>query len=138
MSNGQRHYSDYSGLYDDGYDEFKEKKMSKTEELLAVLDLTRQEQWEWLEAKFSETDDLHCCLGTPICFTGEQDLANLAFRLRDEMFSSAKGKAAWCRGCRIVIKAANNSDEFPVWSQPIHWIIAALIAKHKEKPDNAK
>ena len=96
--------------------------MDKVKELLAVLDMSKGEQqiW-WQEAYWKYEADLGSIR--------ECSVPKAAFRLRDEMFQSAKGKAAWCQGCRIVIETVNNSDEFAVWSRPIHWIVAALIAK---------
>ena len=96
--------------------------MDKVKELLGVLDLDADHRF-WAVQKDLLPDDAE------MYDTGKISVADLAFRLRDEMFQSAKGKAAWCQGCRIVIETVNNSDEFAVWSQPIHWIIAALIAK---------
>lgn len=106
----------------------------KTEELLKVLDLPEDDQFAEVLVHISPAGEVTCS-NDQYYYKGRMfwTLADLAFRLRDEAFLSIKGGAAWCQGCRIVIQAVNNSDEFPVWSKPIHWIIAALIAKQEKE-----
>lgn len=105
--------------------------MTKIDEYRAVLDIPEESQKIWLVCKNiiknSEGDKGQVVL--------DESLADLAFRMRDEMFLSAKRKSAWCQGCRIVIKAVDNSDEFPVWPQPIHWIVVVLIAEELAKQE---
>lgn len=82
----------------------------------------------------------------------EESLADLAFRMRDELHYVI-GNAAWDRACWEVWKhemERRNSDIFKreclsldrremfcwnwmaTWAEPIHWIIAALITKEIE------
>lgn len=103
--------------------------MSKgIDELLAVLDMPENEQnkycWHNLPRKSWES------------------LADLAFRLRDEMWiEDAFGDALVLiyKKCSDVV--ANVTDCF-AWfvlnAQPIHWIIAALITKQLAKENNGK
>ncbi|MCJ7828764.1 MAG: hypothetical protein MUP81_03365 [Dehalococcoidia bacterium] len=111
----------------------------KIDEIRAVLDLPAEEQWKKLDEIFP--DDLHCCCSIPICIEGRKDLADLAFRLRDEAVKIDKDK--WLEACCEVIGYMEQRECCPTchkeyskkywdWnkeSQPIHWIIAALIAK---------
>ena len=93
----------------------------KINELLSVLDMTEDEQFEWC-AKC----DL---LGGTVLHTDRDSmyLADLAFRLRDEAIVHSH---RWDYGRRSVSDYLDKPlvmwDE---WSQPIHWIIASLIAK---------
>ena len=102
--------------------------MSK-EELLAVLDMSKEEQRLWCVANTEPGSWAH--------------LADLAFRLRDEVIKNNKtpaGQLYKATECVYVYLAENNIltpriHSNPWWkyhAKPIHWIIAALIAKEKE------
>ena len=93
----------------------------KKEELLKVLDMSEDEQWEW------------CIQNTK--HIGES-LADLAFRLRDE--AVAKNHADFHNAIyNIMVKVeGDNKWATAFWGEclakPIHWIIAALIAKEQD------
>ena len=92
----------------------------KKEELLKILDMSEEDEQE--EALWEiYSPDHYCCL------------AELAFRLRDEVAGTI-----WWDGAKIdvweyVCSKKNRDIQLELfwidWSQPIHWIIAALIAK---------
>ena len=113
--------------------------MSK--DLLKVLHMSENEQWEW------------CVWRKNINAVGES-LADLAFRLRDEAVRDCKKHNAWCQAKELVWLAdAPNAKQYKKLAEtynlsesvnkviqrrevyfanrakPIHWIIAALIAK---------
>ena len=102
--------------------------MTKTDKLLAVLDLPEEEQVWWVFENVSSYQNL----------CGEKTLADLAFRLRDEwagkLFSR---RMSFPKGLKVVWKYKCKKHEakiaFDYWlcliAQPIHWIIAALIVK---------
>lgn len=98
----------------------------KIDKLLAVLDMTEDEQEEW-------------CRDKAMPFRWRDSLADLAFRLRDEMVKN--GYASYFYdGMTEVLKAYQKNDCVPSMAsflayhaQPIHWIIAALIAKEMSK-----
>jgi len=104
--------------------------MSKEiDKLLKVLGLTHQEQEDWIIDKFY--DNVY-----PLGWTGL--FADLAFRLRDEAFDPTPEKGlqglCWEEGKDIVRKHFNMNERwFDDMAQPIHWIIAALIAKELAK-----
>jgi hypothetical protein len=101
----------------------------KIDEILKMLELPEEEQMNWLSRNTEISFKSH--------LTGEESLADLAFRLRDE---------AWC-GCSEGVWAAAITkvarQAFGDWiesveqvqsswiclTQPIHWIAAALIAQ---------
>ena len=97
-----------------------------TDELLKVLDMTARQQAEWV------------CFYTDI-HTGES-LADLAFRMRDEVdvvnLHDALVKVHdYCdRGAdRMYVNNYNGAiNWFIHLAPPIHWIIAALLAKEME------
>ena len=88
------------------------------DELLAVLDMPEEEQEEW-------------CRDKTMPYRWRESLADLAFRLRDEAVVN-QGEVAWHRA---VVKVCDYMGKRIVWfkgyAQPIHWVIAALIAKEK-------
>jgi hypothetical protein len=94
----------------------------KIKELLAVLDWSKDEQWEWLEEKYGAG--------------GFHSFPTLAFRLRDE-FLENNNHHNWEFGLTKVWKSEQLKGSIFVdvnqWANkyalPIHWIIAALIAK---------
>lgn len=108
--------------------------MSKTEELLAVLDLSEDEQFYWI--------DDHITLKEYVCpHCGEQCAsietpADLAFRLRDKVLGNENGTIKWVAGMFDVYMKMTGSKLLSwkwgyVKAHPIHWIIAALITEEK-------
>ncbi len=96
--------------------------MAKPEELLKLLDMSEDEQKEW------------CVLYTNMRLyefpdTFAESLADLAFRLRDEAVVKY-GDLVWHKA---VVKICGYMWKETAWfknyGKPIHWIIAALIAK---------
>jgi hypothetical protein len=93
--------------------------MSK-EERLKVLDMNEDEQVDWLWDRN--------------ILKPNESLADLAFRLRDEAVK--KDWMYWEIACCQVWQATPhkynyNPGRFGSRAKPIHWIIAALIAKEK-------
>ena len=119
--------------------------MSKTEGLLKVLDMPEVEQWEWLHswvrAKYFKENSAYY-----VWFSGDikRASADHAFRLRDEVLKKEK---FWYGNLHIVYCHVKNmninyditpgtlSQYFLFEAKPIHWIIAALIAKEKANAD---
>lgn len=120
--------------------------MDRIKELLAVLDMEEESKWEWLYKYADENDLLGIEPWHNFCITWKMSdvvlikcsLADLAFRLRDEAvekhpfgWQPAKykvGEKVW-GGYHDYIR-----DHGSVWdeqAQPIHFIIAALIAKEQ-------
>lgn len=105
--------------------------MTKIEELLAVLDMPEDKQVSWVQERFAYK--------YPSLQKG--DLADLAFRLRDEVFELENGGNIWAEGYLVVVKKVKPStvelsSSVEWWNccaKPIHWIIAALIAKETDK-----
>ena len=87
--------------------------------LLAVLDMSEDEQWDWVFSQHAEVID-----------SGDESLADLAFRLRDETVST--DYKSWCEAVDVVLENSARGHWID-FSRPIDWIIAALIAKG-EKP----
>ncbi len=90
-------------------------------DLLAVLDMPEDEHARW------------CSSNVDCVFYG--CLADLAFRLRDEVFPTEFHAGVY------EVQQYETKDYAPaLWgecfAQPIHWIIAALIAKSLAKEDN--
>jgi hypothetical protein len=107
-------------------------------ELLKVLNMTEEQQYNWLW-KHSTTfgfDLKWIDFNVPSAYDHSvkkeitKSLADLAFRLRDEAVK--RDKIGWGRGVlKVNIKCADSKGYECWWqnhSQPIHWIIAALIA----------
>ncbi len=99
-------------------------------ELLAVLDMSEDEQIEWLRTNVFTSMRFREWIRT--------SLADLAFRLRDEAKGS-EGVVKYGKAMQIVCdhfyKCENTTMEivnsFAAYvAKPIHWIIAALIAKN--------
>lgn len=94
-------------------------------ELLKVLDLPEEEQWPWLWAE-------------GIWTKAEESLADLAFRLRDEAYSYCNSEVWELAVTKVANRAfgdwlgydlLNVQGTWICLAQPIHWIIAAVIAK---------
>lgn len=133
----------------------KPETQKKIDELLAVLDLTEEEQWKWATARANEFwPDEDIFYGYP-----EKYFADLAFRLRDEVVGRKYniGVVPDFRGTNTFPECPDSlfrwyeaqqeiDNHLKTWrwpgkadawwheqSQPIHWIIAALMAKELEK-----
>jgi len=112
----------------------------KVDKLLAVLDLPEEEQIAYLieDAIIDCQDDL-AYEPTPT-----ESLADFSFRLRNEI-SKNDINFLWKEGCESVYeycyKESDEYSSFDAWwlyiSQPIHWIIAALIAKEFAKGEKS-
>lgn len=111
----------------------KGELMNKIEELLAVLDLPEDEQINWLYEKelvFKKAEKVYTFKGKA-SWRCCPSLADLAFRLRDEV-----NKVEFHHCIAIVAKHLSPTvmhyAEYALCTmKPIHWIIAALIAKEK-------
>ncbi len=96
------------------------------QELLKVLDLPEWEQrkWFWIH---TITDSIY----------SKKDLANLAFRLRDEaeefeLICGIEKVFQYCCSPEEYDFAEDAYKWFATEAKPIHWIIAALIAKEQK------
>ncbi len=106
--------------------------MDKTRELLAVLGMDSDHQF-WTIQKYLSSRDAE------LYDTQEISLADLAFKLRDEAYMCKKSRPKLRKCMRIVTeKAYPLFDDKSLWetwwiakARPIHWIIAALIAKEQ-------
>lgn len=100
----------------------------KIKELLAVLDMPVNKQ----RKRIAELTKIHY----------EGTLADLAFRLRDEVTSSSDlWPEIWNEALRLVAakyRKTQKDEWFVDKAQPIHWIIAALIAKELGKDADGK
>ena len=93
--------------------------MSETD-LLAVLDTSEKEQRKWLLINYFHQR-----------MPGVSN-ADLAFRLRDETMESSELYSAMLDVHQHVEGSQDRAQDYVFWSmraEPIHWIIAALIAK---------
>lgn len=113
-------------------------KKDKIKELLGVLDMDSDSQF-WTIQKYLSPEEAE------LYDTSEISLADLAFRLRDEVKS--KHEKEWYRACFIVDEGLfnpNGGRGYTEWHgaeaehgilqrDPIHWIIAALITKELSK-----
>jgi hypothetical protein len=114
-------------------------------DLLKVLDMSEDEQWDFfvshqgIQELCEHQLDNNCQKKFK-----RRVLADLAFRLRDEVIE--QNLTMWQRAMDIVFLKTNEEHwkeehQFTRWSavifwfshkaKPIHWIIAALIAKGK-------
>lgn len=120
--------------------------MTKIDELLAVLDMPEREQCKYfydkIDSRCVDVENIVLIEGEGMCleFAGEvkfnkKEMADLAFRLRDET-----DKHEWETGLFEIYEYLASKQPkkkmlyaFGFWksafAQPIHWIIASLIAK---------
>lgn len=106
----------------------------RIKELLAVLGVSEDEQWGFL---CSQKRIQEICGNQLDVFCQKKYkrrvLADLAFRLRDETVYLRKIEIVFehCEG--KIRNHRNPSQKYFIWwieqAKPIHWIIAALIAK---------
>lgn len=117
----------------------------KIKELLAVLDLPEEEQWDWLyshrEEYGFELDWINRAVPSAykqvMLATIRRSLADLAFKLRDEAVKENWGSWVYCVDtvfAYVKPKGYEGKDTNSlVWlateGKPIHIIIAVLIAK---------
>ena len=113
-------------------------------DLLKVLDMSEEQQQIWLIKKEVMVGAVLQCKGGGELPCPSESLADLAFRLRDEVISNdLKNETGWwCEESYevflYVIGEENEQDEvgldtwFAMYAKPIHWIIAALIAKEQK------
>ena len=93
--------------------------------LLKILDMTEEEQYRWAVGKYSKY----------LARYPQSSLADLAFRLRDEAMSSSNLRKALLDVHQKAEGPQNREQDYGFWflrAKPIHWIIAALIAKENE------
>lgn len=121
----------------------------KIKELLAVLDMPEEKQWTYLAKKglmshsWEDAQDIkleiptwrwESSFGRKVKDKFRAVLADLAFRLRDEAVVEYEG--SWGQATSLVYKYITGAKDklltgawFLCTAQPIHFIIAALIAK---------
>jgi len=118
---------------------------SEIDKLLAVLDMTEEEQCRWLaeyfKAEYYKTDEWpqyygYCDIFINNTFPSRKViLADLAFKMRNE---AVKKDITKYMDAENIVKSyvlLKTRTKF-IWSydsQPIHWIIAALIAQEQLK-----
>lgn len=98
-------------------------KDEKIKDLLAVLDMPREEQQKWWEDNYGEKFGCGNCL------------PDLAFRLRDEARKQDAGEFRYAceKVYDYVLPVIGIVEGWWCYeSQPIHWIISSLIAKVKD------
>ncbi len=94
-------------------------------DLLKVLDMSEDEQYLWVK----NWQDKNCIKNRAMAFIS---LADLAFRLRDEVVTN-QGEIAWHKAEVIVCEYMGKATCWiSHYGQPIHWIIAALKAKEQK------
>ena len=121
-------------------------------DVLEILDMTEEEQCRYLaklfQKRYFDTDKWPEWYG--ICdilihntFPGRKViLADLAFRMRDEVLSMPEGYRYWeIAKQNISIYYLDEKHNWKVYwgdrESPIHWIVAALKAKELAKPVNS-
>lgn len=102
----------------------------KIEQLLAVLDMSEDEQHDW-------------CARCPGCRMGNESLADLAFRLRDEVFREFGAIRGFHDGIyKVQEYLGEDAWATAFWGEciakPIHWIVSALIARINNEMDTDK
>ncbi len=105
-------------------------------DLLKVLDMSEDEQQIWLIKKEVMVGAVLQCKDGGELPCPSESFADLAFRLRDEV---RREKGNYDHAVYIVFNYEKQKKKYEnvfYWmayiAQPIHWIIAALIAKEKE------
>jgi len=104
-------------------------------DLLKVLDMSEDEQYYWV-CQFHAKYHFKISLFPDNHEEMRKELADLAFRLRDE--AVAKNHADFHNAIyNIMVKVeGDNKWATAFWGEclakPIHWIIAALIAKEQD------
>ena len=104
------------------------KRMTE-QELLAVLDMSEDEQVFWFYRR-PEEDLYRVVWIAPVARFKRYQLADLAFRLRDEI-ATKKSQYWQTAKSKVAHKVWGTYHDY-TWDEeakPIHWIIAALIAK---------
>jgi hypothetical protein len=107
------------------------------EKLLAVLDLTEEEQWRWVVSNQKEYGYKLNVIGGASC---QMSLADLAFKLKNEagkdfIFGLVQVFQYLTKRPKNIIPSPAEQIEK---SQPIHWIIAARIAKLMANEEKSK
>jgi hypothetical protein len=116
----------------------------KIKELLAVLTMPEKEQAKKLAKLYSQDNDGNLIFYPVEKIAQRTFLADLAFRLRDEIWSDyppfTDKQHCWYNALTEINKKIHTSHwlggEKSWWmeyAQPIHWIIAALVAKQLAK-----
>lgn len=107
----------------------------KIKSFLAVLDLSEYAQREWVGQRYGTVFDIG---------VRRTSLADLAFSMRDEVAKKRSYHAYWLQAINIVmedmskifgINYKNITNWWNCYSQPIHWIIVAKVAKELAKEE---
>jgi 23S rRNA A2030 N6-methylase RlmJ len=110
----------------------------RIKELLAVLDMTEKKQISWLKNLYYKNEESGKYDFLIDFYMDSESLADLAFRRRDKV-DLVEFERATFRVCKKIKKKEVLSNEKDGWwilkAQPIHWIIAALIAEELAKGD---
>ena len=105
----------------------------KIKSFLAVLDLSESAQREWVGQRYGTVLDIG---------VRRTSLADLAFSMRDEV--QQIDSELWLKAINIVmedmskifgINYKNITNWWNCYSQPIHWIIVAKVAKELAKEE---
>jgi len=105
----------------------------KIKSFLAVLDLSEYAQREWVGQRYGTVFDIG---------VRRTSLADLAFSMRDEV--QQIDSELWLKAINIVmedmskifgINYKNITNWWNCYSQPIHWIIVAKVAKELAKEE---
>ena len=105
-------------------------------DLLKVLDMSYEEQQIWLIKKEVMVGAVLQCKGGGELPCPSESFADLAFRIRDEVCKN--NHADFHEAIYDIMIKVEGDDKWATafWGEciakPIHWIIAALIAKDKE------
>lgn len=130
-------------------------KDEKIAEVLAVLDLPEEEQRQWLYnyfvKKYYKTSDWpewygYCDVLAHVPSRRRAILADLAFKMRDEVKHLFIRRNLWWAGLERVYLYIEKIDfdgfEFRKWfiedAQPIHWILATIIARILSEGQNER
>lgn len=102
-------------------------------DLLKVLDMSEEEQIEWLIEKGITDGSLARSQVTNKKIVKHWiriELADLAFRFRDEVESKVEFHHCFAKVCKHIDPHIMNYAGYALCTaKPIHWIIAALMAK---------
>jgi len=118
-------------------------------DLLKVLDISEDEQFEYLENTGIIDLNKTCFYkdyGNTYTIDKKGTLADLSFRLRDKVVKNIDiSLEVWAKALRkVFLTEFKGGSEITMLSwyvncaKPIHWVIAALIAKQSKDANNGK
>ena len=106
-----------------------------TVDIKVVLAMSEEEQYGWVCAKLCNKRDYKTICDLSSC---KLSLADLAFQLRDEAVE--KDAFEWMKACESIFEIAcpkSQWSNYDIWwqdySQPIHWILTAMLAKEMSR-----